>query len=204
MTEKSASFDGRRALIVVDVQRDFCPGGSLPAPGGNQIVPAINGYLVKAQALRMPVYAARDWHPPVTSHFKEYGGEWPPHCVQGSSGAQFHADLALPASTTIITKGEDPERPGYSAFDGRTPDGVPLLADLQRQHIDTVYIAGLTIEYCVKQTALDALHGGLRVTVLTDGIAGIDAHPGDADRALADMQRAGAEFSTELVSAHHS
>jgi nicotinamidase-related amidase len=89
-------------------------------------------------------------------------------------------------------------------FDGRTPDGVPLLADLQRQHIDTVYIAGLTIEYCVKQTALDALHGGLRVTVLTDGIAGIDAHPGDADRALADMQRAGAEFSTELVSAHHS
>ncbi len=189
-----------RALIVVDVQRDFCPGGALPAPGGDRIVPAINAYLNEARDRGIAVYASRDWHPAVTSHFKAYGGQWPPHCVQGSTGAAFHPDLELPPSAIVISKGDDPARPGYSAFDGRTPDGEPFLADLRRRQIDRLFIAGIATEYCVKETALDALRAGLGVTILTDAVAGIDASPGDADRALEELKRAGAE----LTSSGHS
>jgi nicotinamidase/pyrazinamidase len=162
-------------------------------------VPVINAYLAEARELAMPIYASRDWHPAVTTHFKPFGGEWPPHCVQGSAGAAFHAGLALPASAIVISKGDDPERPGYSAFDGHTPDRRPFLDDLRRRHIDTLYIAGLTAEYCVKQTALDALRADLRAIVLSDAIAGIDAHPGDADRALSEMAHAGADVTTSLT-----
>lgn len=200
MTRTGVLVGDHPALLVVDVQRDFCPGGALPAPGGDRIVPAINAYLADARALGIPTYASRDWHPAVTTHFKPYGGEWPPHCVQGSAGAAFHPDLDLPPDAIVISKGEDPERPGYSAFDGRAPDGHPLLTDLRSRAVDALYITGLTTEYCVKQTAVDALRAGLHVTVLTDAIAGIDARPGDVDRALSDMARAGADLTTGLVS----
>lgn len=149
----------------------------------------------------MPIYASRDWHPAVTTHFQPYGGEWPPHCVQGSEGAEFHPQLDLPASAIVVSKGGDPERPGYSAFDGHTPEGQPFLADLRHRGVGGLYITGLTTEYCVKQTTLDALRAGLHVIVLTDAIAGIDAHPGDADRALSEMAHAGADLTTGL-SAH--
>jgi nicotinamidase/pyrazinamidase len=187
-----------RALLVVDVQRDFCPGGALAAPGGDHIVPAINGYVAQAEKLGMPIYASRDWHPPVTTHFKEYGGEWPPHCVQGSEGAAFHPQLRLPGNAIVISKGVDPQRPGYSALDGRTPEGRPFLDDLRDGGIDTLYVTGIATDYCVKQTTLDALRAGLQVTVLTDAIASIDAQPGDADRALSEMAGAGAQLSTGL------
>src|SRR4051812_37400376 len=98
----------RRALIVVDVQRDFCPGGALPASDCERILPAINRYLAEAQELSMPIYASRDWHPAITSHFTAFGGPWPPHCVQGSFGAEFHQGLNLPASATIVSKGDAP------------------------------------------------------------------------------------------------
>jgi nicotinamidase/pyrazinamidase len=185
------------ALIVVDVQLDFCPGGALPAATGNDIIPAANRYLAEARRLGMPIYASRDWHPPVTGHFKPYGGEWPPHCVQNTSGARFHPGLQLPPGTIVISKGEDPEREGYSAFDGRTPDGRPLLEDLRDRRIDTVYVAGLTAEYCVKQTILDALKAGLHAVALTDAIAGLNAQPGDVDRALEEIRRAGAELQVD-------
>lgn len=190
----------RAALIVVDVQRDFCAGGQLPAPGCERILPALNDYVVQAQERSWPIYASRDWHPPVSSHFKQYGGEWPPHCVQWSPGAEFHPRLALPATTIIISKGDDPDRHGYSAFEGHTPEGRTLLEDLLDRRIDTLYVAGLATDYCVKQTATDALRAGLRVTVLTDAIAGIDRQPGDVDRALNDMARAGATLTTGLGS----
>lgn len=189
----------RRALIVVDVQRDFCPGGALPAPGCNRILPAINRHLAEAHALGMTIYASRDWHPPVTTHFKEYGGEWPPHCVQGSPGAQFHPALELPPTAIIISKGEDPERPGYSAFEGHTPDGRSLLQDLRDRRVEMLYVAGVATDYCVRQTTLEALRAGLQVAVLTDAVAGIDVHPGDVDRALAEMSRAGAEMATAFA-----
>jgi nicotinamidase/pyrazinamidase len=189
---------GHRALIVVDVQRDFCPGGALPARGCDRILPALNRYVAEAAELGMQVYASRDWHPARTTHFKAYGGEWPPHCVQGTRGAEFHPALKLPPHAIIISKGDDPQRPGYSAFDGRTQEGHSLLDDLHARQIACLYVAGLATDYCVKQTALDALRAGLGVTVLTDAIAGIDVQPGDVDHALFEMSRAGADLATGL------
>src|SRR5581483_6349826 len=106
----------RRALLVVDVQRDFCSGGTLPVPGAEAILAAVNRAIDEAHANRWPVYASRDWHPAVTTHFKAYGGEWPPHCVQSTAGAEFHPDLRLPDDAVIVSKGIDPAHPGYSAF----------------------------------------------------------------------------------------
>ena len=186
------------ALLIVDVQRDFCPGGALPAPGGARIIAPLNRHLAEAEALGMPVYASRDWHPEVTTHFTAYGGPWPPHCVQGSEGAQFHPDLHLPRDVIVVSKGEDPAHPGYSAFDGRTDDGRLLAAGLAARGIDRLYVAGIATEYCVKQSVLDALRAGLSVEVLTDAVAGIDAQPGDAGRALEEMVDAGAELTAAI------
>jgi nicotinamidase/pyrazinamidase len=188
------SEDGRAALIVVDVQKDFCPGGALPAPGGNDIIPALNRHLADARTRDMAVYASRDWHPATTTHFQQYGGEWPPHCVQGSAGAQFHPGLKLPPDAIIVSKGDDPQRPGYSAFDGHTSDGKTLLHDLRDRHITRVYVTGIATDYCVKATALDALQAGLEVRVLPDAITGIDVRPGDAQRALDEISAAGAHI----------
>ena len=184
----------KAALLIVDVQKDFCPGGALPAPGGDSIIPALNRHLAEARGRDMPVYASRDWHPAVTSHFKEYGGEWPPHCMQGSAGAQFHGDLKLPADVIVITKGDDPARAGYSAFDGHTKDRRALLRDLRDRHVTRLYVGGIATDYCVKATALDAAQAGLEVRVLRDAITGIDVQPGDADRAVEEMSRAGAQI----------
>jgi nicotinamidase/pyrazinamidase len=196
MPDTSIRSPAHSALVVVDVQRDFCPGGALPARDGDLILPALNRYLAAAGELDMPVYASRDWHPAVTTHFKAYGGEWPVHCVQDTRGAEFHPALALPADAIVVSKGDDPDRPGYSAFDGRTAKGESFLNDLRNRGIDALYITGLATDYCVKHTVLDARQAGLRATVLTDAIAGIDARPGDVDRALSDMSSAGAQLAS--------
>ena len=185
----------KAALLVVDVQNDFCPGGALGVPGGDRIIPAVNRHIAEAVARGMPVYATRDWHPVVTTHFKEYGGEWPPHCVQNTEGAQFRRDMKLPADAIVISKGDDPARQGYSAFDGHTEAGKPLLRDLRDRHVSRIYVAGLATDYCVKETAIDAIEAGLEVRVLDDAIAGIDVHPGDITRALDDISRAGATLT---------
>jgi len=186
------------ALVVVDVQRDFCPGGALPVPGCDRALPIINRYLLEAHERGMPVYASRDWHPAVTRHFTAHGGEWPPHCVQGSTGAEFHPQLRLPPDTIVVSKGDDPTEHGYSAFDGHTPSGRSLLVDLRERHIDALSIAGVATEHCVKHTTLDARRAGFRVHLLTDAIAGIERQAGDVPRALAEMSDAGAHLSTEL------
>ncbi len=182
-------------MLVVDVQLDFCPGGALAAEGGARILPALNRLLAVAHATGVPVYASRDWHPPVTRHFRAYGGAWPPHCVQGTAGAAFHPDLALPDDVVVISKGDDPDRPGYSAFDGRTGEGRSFLADLGARGIDRLYVAGIATDYCVKASVLDARRAGLDVTVVADAVAGIEAHPGDVARAFAEMSEAGAEIA---------
>jgi nicotinamidase/pyrazinamidase len=188
----------RRALLVVDVQRDFCPGGALPAPTGDRIVPAINAHMREALERRMPMYASRDWHPAMTSHFKPYGGEWPPHCVQGTSGADFHPDLRLPCGAIVISKGDDPRQQGYSTFDGHTSDGERLLDHLRRNRIVALSICGIATDYCVKQTTIDARRAGLEVSVLTDAIAGVEVHAGDVNRALSEMAGARAALTTVL------
>ncbi len=187
--------DERTALLVVDVQNDFCPGGALPAPGGDRVVAPLNRRLARAAADGMTVFASRDWHPAVTTHFAPYGGPWPVHCVAGTPGAAFHRDLALPPDVIVISKGEDPGAHGYSAFDGRTADGTPLLDAVRARGVTHLVVGGLTTEYCVQSSVLDALAAGLRVTVLGDAIAGVDVQPGDAARAIETMRARGVPFS---------
>jgi nicotinamidase/pyrazinamidase len=182
----------RSALLIIDVQRDFCPGGALAAPQGDRVIPPLNRYLAEADARGWPVYASRDWHPAVTRHFRQYGGEWPVHCVERTEGAEFHPALRLPPSAVVISKGQSAEKPGYSAFEGCTPDGTTLADHLRARHIDHLYVGGIATDYCVKHSVLDARRAGFDVTVLADAIAGVDVTPGDSARALEDMRAAGA------------
>lgn len=185
----------RSALLIVDVQRDFCPGGALAAPDGDRVVAPLNRYIDEAAANGWPVYASRDWHPPATSHFSDYGGEWPVHCVEGTAGAAFHPGLRLPPAAIVVSKGQEADRPGYSAFEGRTPDGRTLADDLRARGIDHLYVGGIATDCCVRHSVLDARRAGLAVTVLTDAIAGVDVAPGDSARALEEMRAAGAALT---------
>ncbi len=186
------------ALLVVDVQNDFCTNGALAVPGSETVVVAMNRHISHAVTRGWPVYASRDWHPQETSHFKEFGGQWPVHCVQDSQGARFHPSLQLPDDVVIVTKGDGTDEAGYSAFEGRTPDGRPLIDDLRRRRITHLYLGGLATDYCVRASALDGLTAGLRVTLLEDAIAGVDVTPGDSTRALDEMRGKGAAFAATL------
>jgi nicotinamidase/pyrazinamidase len=179
------------ALLLVDVQNDFCAGGALEVPGADRILGPLNRYTAEAVDHGIPVYASRDWHPAVSSHFKQYGGPWPPHCVQGTAGAQFRPDVQLPPTVTVITKGDDFASSGYSDFEGHTPEGTSFLADLRARGISHLYVGGIATDYCVRYTVMDALAAGLDVTVLQDAIVGIDAK--DSERALTEMLEGGAE-----------
>lgn len=190
----------RAGLLIVDVQNDFCAGGALAVPDSARVVSALNRYIDDAVANGMTIYASRDWHPAVTSHFETFGGTWPAHCLQGTDGAGFHPDLRLPSTAIVITKGEEPNSPGYSAFEGHTPGGTLFLAELRERGIDHLYIAGLATDYCVKHSVLDARSAGLKVTILEDGIAGVDARPGDSARAIRHMRESGADVVTSLGS----
>ena len=182
------------ALLVVDVQNDFCPGGALAVPEGDRVVPVLNRYIREAEAKGWQVYVSRDWHPPVTRHFKDQGGPWPPHCVENTEGARFHQHLTLPADAIVVTKGDNPRDHGYSAFDGKTPEGKPFLADLREKGVHHLFIGGLATDYCVKHSVLDARRDGFDVTVLGDAIAGVEVEPGDSARAIEQMRVAGAEI----------
>jgi len=190
------SEDLRSALLIVDVQRDFCEGGALAVPDGDRVVPVLNRCLDDALRGGLAIYASRDWHPAVSDHFKASGGDWPPHCVQRSEGALFHPDLRLPASTIVITKGDDPHQHGYSAFEGHTSDGRSLADDLRQRRIERLYVGGLATDYCVRTSVVDARRAGFQVAVLQDAVAGIDVRAGDSNRALTEMQNAGAALTT--------
>jgi nicotinamidase/pyrazinamidase len=189
------SSSNRSALLVVDVQKDFCPGGALAVRDGDRVVSALNRHIIAAAAHEWPVYASRDWHPPATRHFQAYGGEWPAHCIQHTDGARFHRDLRLPESAIVVSKGQEAASHGYSALEGLTPDGKTLLSDLQERQIDHLYVGGLATDYCVKHSVLDALRAGLKVTVLADSVAGVDVKPGDSSRAMDEMRAAGARVA---------
>jgi len=193
MTAATSPAD-HAALLVVDVQNDFCTGGALAVPESDRVVASLNRYIDDALAHGLAVYASRDWHPVITNHFTPYGGAWPVHCVQGTDGARFHPDLNLPPSVTIVSKGEQPDSDGYSAFEGRTPRGALLYTDLRERGITRLYVGGLATDYCVKHSVLDALAAGMHVSVLEDAISGVDAHPDDSARALAEMREKGADL----------
>jgi len=186
----------RSALLIVDVQNDFCPGGALAVPGGDRVALPLSRLATVFAVAGLPVLASRDWHPPVTRHFSAYGGAWPPHCLQDTAGAAFHPDLILPEGAHVISKGTNPERDAYSAFDGSAPDGRPLVDILRASGVTALYVGGLATDYCVKATVLDALKEGLGVILLTDCVAGVEVRQGDSARALAEMEQAGAQFFT--------
>jgi len=176
------------ALIVVDVQNDFCPGGSLPVANGDQVVAPLNRMIELFQSQHRPIIATRDWHPETTTHFVSGGGLWPPHCISDHAGARFHRDLKLPPSAIVMSKGTGPTEDAYSGFQARDADGLDLASFLKRAGIRHVVIGGLATDYCVKATALDARRAGLRVTILEDAIRGVEIRAGDSDRALVEMR----------------
>lgn len=184
------------ALLLVDVQNDFCPGGALAVPAGDQIVPVLNAYIDRFATAGLPIIASRDWHPAETRHFQAGGGPWPPHCVAGTEGAAFHPALRLPQSTTVVTKGTDPTDDGYSAFEATDPRGRPLTQALAARGITRLFVGGLATDYCVRASVMDALKKDFDVVLLVDAIRGIDLKPGDVDRALDEMVGAGARTAT--------
>jgi len=175
------------ALVVVDVQNDFCPGGALPVPGGDRVVPVINRIAARFRSAGLPVVFTRDWHPDGHSSFQGRGGPWPAHCVSETNGAAFHPDLDVAAGDMIISKATVEGRDAYSGFEETGLAGI-----LRERGVGRILVGGLATEYCVKATVLDGLREGFEVALLLDGIAGIDANPGDVDRALREMEAAGA------------
>ena len=186
----------RDALVVVDMQRDFCPGGALAVSSGDTIVPVVNRYMEWFGAARAPVFLTRDWHPSVTRHFQAHGGIWPPHCVQGTSGAEFHPALRSPAAAVVVSKGMDPDQDAYSGFQAEDDAGRALPAVLAGRGIRRLYVGGLATDYCVRATVLDAVREGFEVVVLRDAIGAVDLQPGDGARALEEMRAAGARLTT--------
>jgi nicotinamidase/pyrazinamidase len=172
------------ALIVVDVQNDFCPGGALAVPDGDAMVPAVN-----ALASELPlVVATRDWHPRDHSSFAARGGPWPEHCVQGTPGAELHPGIDRHRIDVILDKGQSPDTEGYSAF-----DGTDLLELLRSRGVDRVHVAGLALDYCVRATALDARNAGLGVVLHAGATRPVEVRPGDGERAVAELRAAGVE-----------
>ena len=184
------------ALLIVDVQNDFCPGGSLAVPEGDRVVPVLNEAARRCHAAGLPVFATRDWHPPHTRHFVSGGGAWPPHCVQGTPGAHLHPNLTLPAGTPLLSKGMDPNEDSYSAFGAENEAGEHLPDLLRGLAVRRIVLGGLATDYCVRATAEDAIRDGFAVVVLTDGVRGVDVQPGDSERALAALRSLGAEETT--------
>ena len=180
------------ALLIVDVQNDFCPGGALAVAEGHTVVPLLNQYMERAATAGVPIFASRDWHPAHTAHFREHGGQWPPHCVQGTPGAEFHPDLRLPEGTVVVSKGMNPVDEGYSLFEGKLEDGRDALTALRDLGVTRVHVGGLATDYCVRATTLDALAARFDVFLLEDAIRAVEVQPGDGARAIEEMRAAGA------------
>jgi len=190
-----------KALIVVDVQNDFCPGGSLAVSGGDDVASGITEFLTSKRHDYALVIATQDWHPaasmlPGFSHFSDepdYIETWPVHCVQGTAGAEFHPELSLTDDTTVVRKGQTSA--AYSGFEGRDEHGTALADLLEDRGIDTIDIVGLATDYCVKATALDAQRSGLSVRVLLPLVAGVS--PTSTTEALDEMRGAGITIDEE-------
>jgi len=187
MAELNDSLEPGDALLIVDVQKDFCPGGALPVEGGDEIVPVINRWIEAAMAKSVPVYASRDWHPVGHMSFQERGGPWPPHCIQDSDGARFHPDLALPDSTVIVTKGVRFDQDQNSAF-----DQTGLAVQLRKDGISRLWIAGLAEDVCVLATVLGGRREGFDVVLIANATRPLTSERGE--QAKRQIQEAGARI----------
>lgn len=190
MASSKIELQANDALLIVDLQRDFCPGGKLPVAGGDEIVPIVNELVGEAVAVGAQVVASRDWHPPAHSSFAAFGGAWPEHCVRGTEGAKFHPDLRLPDTAIVLSKARRVEREQYSVF-----DGTSLAEELRRRGVDRIWIAGLAEDMCVRATAIDAVRTGFDTHVLLSATRPIT--PEGGARARAEMRAAG--VSLELA-----
>lgn len=188
MKEQLSSGD---ALLVVDMQNDFLPGGSLAVPGSETILRPVNDAIQLFMNEGLPIIASRDYHPADHISFRPNGGEWPPHCVAGSPGAYFHPEMVLPESAIVISKGTSTDREAYSAL-----DSTPLSAILQEKAITRLFVCGLATDYCVLASAKDLLASGYRVVLLTNAIRAVDIQPGDGDRAIQSLMAMGATTTT--------
>jgi len=176
------------ALLIVDVQNDFLPGGSLAVAEGDRVVNVLNDYIAVFSEQDLPIYATRDWHTPDHCSFKAQGGPWPPHCVAGSAGAEFPPGLRLPsARVTIISKGTQQDKDAYSGF-----EDTDLTERLRASSVQRLFIGGLATDYCVLNTVRDALRAGFTVALLTEASRAVNVQPDDGAKATAEMCERGA------------
>lgn len=178
----------KQALLVVDVQNDFCPGGTLAVPHGDEVIPPLNKLIDEFLERGDPVYLSRDWHKPTTKHFAAYGGTWPAHCVQNTTGAEFHPFLRNDPRIKVISKGLG-DTDCYSAF-----DETDLAQQLEREHVNELVVGGLATDYCVKNTVIDAVKHGFKVKAVEDAMRPVELQPGDGEKAIQQMRDAGAEI----------
>src|SRR6185295_5585378 len=184
MAEPRGVLQKGDALLIVDMQVDFCPGGALPIEQGDVVVPIVNQWIDGATAASVPIVASRDWHPRQHVSFREFGGQWPVHCVQDTPGARFHPALRLPDDVILVSKGVRFDRDQYSAF-----DETGLAVELRRQGVRRVWVCGLAQDVCVRATALDAVRQGFVVHLIADATRAVTRAGGDA--AIAEMKEAG-------------
>jgi nicotinamidase/pyrazinamidase len=187
------STEKRRALLVVDVQNDFCPGGALAVASGDEVVAPLNDLIREFLARGDIVVKSRDWHPRRTKHFAEFGGTWPVHCVQDTPGAEFHRDLLDDPRIAVVSKGMGDED-SYSAF-----DGTDLARRLREQGVEEVWVGGLATDYCVKNTVLDAVREGFKVKAVADAMRAVEVKAGDGERAIEEMRQSGAEIVQPIL-----
>ncbi len=184
-------MEKQKALLIVDVQNDFCPGGKLPVKKCQHVVGNFNKYIKEFKNKNLPIIATRDWHPKDSQHFEKFGGKWPPHCIQNTKGANFHPGLELPENVIIISEGIKPNEEGYSCFEGYDENQKKFNDVLKTIGIKELYIGGIATDYCVKIACLDSIKYGYKVYLLTDAIEGIEVNPGDVDKAIKEMEKAG-------------
>ena len=175
------------ALLIVDVQNDFLPGGRLAVPAGDQVVAPLNDWIARFASAGLPVFATRDWHPADHCSFQPQGGPWPPHCIAGTEGAEFAEGLRLPAGSTIISKATRVDADAYSGF-----AGTDLQQRLMESGVQQLFVGGLATDYCVLNSVRDALRLGYDVRLLMAGIRAVNVKPGDGAEAIAGMIAAGA------------
>jgi len=183
----AANESTRSALIIVDVQNDFLPGGRLAVPHGDEVIPILNRYIAGFLGENFPIFVTRDWHPPNHCSFQAQGGPWPVHCVIDTEGAEFARPLRIPASAIVISKGTAPDREAYSGFEGTELEGR-----LREASVGCLYVGGLATDYCVLNTVKDGLQKGFKVTLLTDAIRAVNVQPTDGRQAEEEMRRLGA------------
>ena len=186
----------QNAVLVIDVQNDFCPGGALAVPEGNMVVPIINDIIAVATKRGMPIFASRDWHPEETMHFNTKGGKWPPHCIQTTKGAEFHPELKLPTNRILISKGTEADEDAYSAFEGKDGYKMTLRGLLDAQSVKKIFICGLTLDYCVKATALDAKKYGFEVLIFENATRAVNINPDDGIKAKFELWNKGIEIKS--------